>query len=387
LPIPLDLNGTSVAVGVGSRGITGLPDLVREVVSFIHSRRGKAVIVPAMGSHGGATAEGQAAVLAGYGITQEEIGAPVLSSMETVCIGKSACGVPVYCDANAWQADYIVPLNRVKPHTQFRAPTESGLLKMLVIGFGKDKGAAAVHGHGLRGLVELIPACADVFLRSGKVLFGVAVVEDGRHRTACVRALAPGSIPEEEVALLCLARNLLPRLPVEELDLLILDQMGKDISGPGMDSAVTGRIMTNGIPDPLSPRTALLAVLDLTPVSHGNAVGVGLADFVSQRLVTKIDMHATYMNSIIGGFPVQGKIPMIMRDDRQMLRAAAIILGATPLADCRLIHAASTLQLESFLVSEALLPSLQGLPGIDLLGPPVPMVFDDEDNLIPVEHP
>ncbi|MDR2161231.1 MAG: hypothetical protein LBO77_03720 [Desulfovibrio sp.] len=364
-----------------------MSDLVREVVSFIHSRRGEAIIVPAMGSHGGATAEGQAAVLAEYGITQEKVGAPVLSNMETVCIGESACGVPVYCDVNAWRADYIVPLNRVKPHTQFRAPTESGLLKMLVIGFGKDRGAATIHGHGVQGLVELIPACADVFLRSGKVLFGLAVVEDGRHRTAHVRALAPGRILEEEAALLRLARDLLPRLPVDELDLLILDRMGKDISGPGMDSSVTGRIMANGVPDPPTPRTSLLAVLDLTPASHGNAVGVGLAEFISQRLAAKIDLHATYMNSIIGGFPVQGKIPMTMRDDRQILRAAAVILGATGFADCRLIHAASTLELETFLVSEAILPSLQGRPGIEMLTPPAPMAFDDEDNLKPVEHP
>jgi hypothetical protein len=339
-----------------------------------------------MGSHGGATAEGQAAVLTGYGITRESVGAPVVSDMETVRIGESACGVPVYCDANAWKADYIVPLNRVKPHTQFRAPIESGLLKMLVIGFGKHKGAAVIHGHGVRGLVELIPACADVYLRSGKVLFGVAVVEDGRHRTASVRALAPDNIQEEEAALLRQARGLLPRLPAEEIDLLILDRMGKDISGPGMDSAVTGRIMANGTPDPPSPRTTLLAVLDLTPASHGNAVGVGLADFISRRLADKIDLQATYMNSIIGGFPVQGKIPMIMRDDREMLRAAAVILGATPLADCRLIHAPSTLDMETLLVSEALLPSLKDMPGIELLRSPVPMVFDAQDNLIPVEN-
>jgi hypothetical protein len=385
LHLPADLRGRSIASGVGSRGISGLRELVRGTVDFIHSGGGKAVVVPAMGSHGGATAEGQAAVLAGYGITPDGVGAPVLSSMETLCIGHSACGAPVYCGANAWRADYIVPLNRVKPHTQFRAPTESGLLKMLVIGFGKDKGAAVIHGHGARGLVELIPACADVFLRSGKVLFGVAVVEDGHHQTARVRALEPGRIPEEEAALLCEARELLPRLPVEELDLLILDRMGKDISGPGMDSAVTGRIMANGVHDPTSPRTSLLAVLDLTPASHGNAVGVGLADFISERLAAKIDPHATYVNSIIGGFPVQGKIPMVMRTDRQMLRAAAVILGATPLAGCRLIHAASTLDMETFLVSEAVLSSLQERPDVELITPPALMAFDYEDNLIPVE--
>jgi hypothetical protein len=386
LPVPPDLQGKKVALGVGSRGIADLQELVRELADFIRDRNGRPFIVPAMGSHGGATAEGQRDVLAGYGITETRIGAPIVSSMETVRIGSNAAGIPVYCDKNAWEADYLVPLNRVKPHTQFRAATESGLLKMLVIGFGKESGAAIIHGYGVRGLVEYIPASAQVFLQSGKVLFGLAVVEDGKHRIARIRALPPGQLIREEALLLREARELMPRLPVESLDMLVLDRMGKDISGPGMDSAVTGRIMANGIPDPPFPRIALLAVLDLSDASHGNAVGVGVADLISRRLNDKIDLQATYMNAIVGGFPVQGKIPMVMPDDRQLFRAAAILLGATPLADCRMIRAADTLDLELLRVSRALLPELRGRNGIEVLEEPSPMAFDRQNDLVPLEQ-
>lgn len=385
LPLPADLHGKRVALGVGSRGICALASLVRQVIAFLQSRGAQTFIVPAMGSHGGATAQGQRNVLEGYGITEDSMGVPILSSMETVRIGFNEAGLPVHCDRHAWEADYLVPLNRIKPHTQFHADTESGLLKMLVIGFGKDKGAVTIHGQGIAGLSEHIPLSARVFLQSGKVLFGVAVVEDGRHRVAGIRALTPGAFHREEILLLRQARALMPRLPVEDLDLLLLDRMGKDISGPGMDSAVTGRIMANGVPDPPSPRVRVLAVLDLTEASHGNAVGVGLADLISQRLRDKTDLHATCMNALIGGFPVQGKIPMTMPDDKTLLGAAAVLLGATPLAACRMIHATDTLHLESFFASPALLPELAGKEGVEIMGQPQPIAFDNMNNIIPVE--
>ena len=386
LPLPLDLRCRRVAVGVGSRGIAHLPVLVDEVVTYVKKRHGVPFIVPAMGSHGGGTAAGQRAILASCGITEESAGVPILAGEESICIGSNIAGVPVYCDAAAWQADWIIPINRVKPHTQFHAPTESGLLKMLVIGFGKAKGAATIHGYGTKGLVEYIPRSAEVFLNSGKVLFGLAVVENQRHETALVRALTPEDFFSEEKRLLCTARELMPRLPVESLDLLILDRMGKDISGPGMDSSVTGRIMANGEPDPPSPRTALLAVLSLTEASHGNAVGVGLADLISHRLCQAIDVQATYLNSISGGFPVQGKIPMVMSDDRQLMHAAAVLLGAGSLTDRRIIHARDTLHLEELEVSTAVLQELEGRTDLEILRPLAPMAFDSNNLLLPVEY-
>lgn len=381
-----DFHRKRVAVGVGSRGIAHLPVLVDEVITYVKRRNGVPFIVPAMGSHGGGTAAGQRAVLASCGITEESIGAPIIAGEESVRIGTNAAGVPVYCDAAAWQADWLIPINRVKPHTQFHAPTESGLLKMLVIGFGKAKGAATIHGHGTRGLAEYIPLSAEVFLQSGKVLFGLAVVENQRHETALVRALMPEDFFPEEKRLLCTARQLMPRLPVESLDLLILDRMGKDISGPGMDSSVTGRIMANGEPDPPFPRISLLAVLGLTEASHGNAVGVGLADLISHRLCQAIDVQATYLNSISGGFPVQGKIPMVMPDDRQLLQAAAVLLGAESLADRRIIHARDTLHLEELEVSTAVLQELEGRTDLEVLRPLAPMAFDSNNLLLPVEY-
>lgn len=385
LPLPLDLGRKRVAIGVGSRGIAHLPDLVEEVVAYVKRRNGVPFIVPAMGSHGGGTAAGQRTVLASCGITEESTGVPILAVEESVRIGFNAAGVPVYCDAAAWQADWLIPINRVKPHTQFHAPTESGLLKMLVIGFGKARGAATIHGYGTRGLAEYIPLSAEVFLHSGKVLFGLAVVEDQRHETALVRALMPEDFFSEEKRLLCTARELMPRLPVQSLDLLILDRMGKDISGPGMDSSVTGRIMANGEPDPPSPRISLLAVLGLTEASHGNAVGVGLADLISHRLCQAIDVQATYLNSISGGFPVQGKIPMVMPDDRQLLHAAAVLLGAGSLADRRIVHARDTLHLEELEVSTAVLQELEGRTDLEILRPLAPMAFDSNNLLLPVE--
>ena len=384
LGLPDDLRQMRVAVAVGSRGISDLSALVRELVGFLCARNARPFIVPAMGSHGQATAEGQAAVLAGYGITREQTGAEVVSSMRTVVAGYTRQGLPVYCDAEAWEADAIVPINRIKPHTQFRAPIESGLLKMIAVGLGKDKGAAAIHGHGISGLVSLIPEFADIVLRSGKVLFGVGVVENARHKAARIKALLPGEMAEEEAKLLLEARDLMPGLPVDACDLLLLDRMGKDISGPGMDSAVTGRIMANGVPDPSTPRVKLLAALDLTEASHGNAVGVGLADLISRRLADKIDLHATYINTIIGGFPVQGKIPMVMPNDRVLLDAANLLCGVPSLDKARVIHADSTLNLERLLVSEALLPELEALEHVEILGSAVKPAFDADNNLIPV---
>ena len=380
-----NLKHRRVAVAVGSRGIADLVFLVREIVCFLQSRGACPFVVPAMGSHGGATAEGQAEVLAGYGITEQALGIPVFSSMDVAVIGQSPQGLPVYCDAAAHDADAIVLINRIKPHTQFRAPIESGLLKMLAVGLGKDKGAALIHGHGIDGLVNLIPAFADVFLQSGKILFGVGVVENARHKAALIRALPPEAMAAQEALLLREARKLLPRLPVDSLDLLILDRIGKDISGPGMDSNVTGRIMANGVPDPESPRIGLVSALDLTEESHGNAVGVGLADFISQRLANKIDLHATYVNALIGGFPVQGKLPMIMPNDRALLNAAAVLTGTMPLNRAAIIHADSTLNLEKILVSESLLCRIADLDGIEISSQAVFPAFDEHDNLIPVE--
>jgi hypothetical protein len=340
-------------------------------------------IVPAMGSHGGATAAGQAQMLAELGITEFRVGAPVVSSAEVIEIGSLGPSIPVFVDKQAYEAEGIVVINRVKPHTQFRSDIESGLLKMLAIGLGKERSASTIHAHGISGLKELIPKAARLILSMGKVVAGLAIVENAYGRTAEIRALSPSEMEAEEKKLLSKAKELMPTLPVERLDLLILDEIGKDVSGPGMDSSVTGRIMAHGIPDPTTPDIQLVAALDLTAASAGNAVGIGLADLTTARLVSKIDIKATYINSILGGFPEQGKIPMFFNTDRELLEAAAQLLGATPIDEARIIRAKNTLVLNELLVSESLLDELRPLKQVEIQSHPEDIRFDSNGLLLP----
>ena len=329
LGLPHGLAGARIAVAVGSRGITNLQAIVRATVDWLKSKGAAPFIVPAMGSHGGATAEGQEQVLAEYGVTQAGVGVPIVSSMEVVEVGAMG-SIPVFLDKRAHQADGIVLINRIKSHTQFRSDIESGLLKLISIGLGKDRMAGIIHSYGMRGMVELIPEAARVVLAKEKVLFGLAIVENAYKQTATIRALHPAEMEREEKVLLRQAKDLMPTLPADRLDLLIIDEIGKEISGPGMDSSIHGRIMLHGYPDPEKPDINLLAVLDLTKATMGNAMGLGVADLTTERLVKKIDWQKTYVNTIIGGFPVQGKIPMFFATDRELLQAAAQLIGAIP---------------------------------------------------------
>lgn len=376
------LAGARIAVAVGSRGITNLQQIVRTTVEWLKARGAASFIVPAMGSHGGATAEGQAQILAEYGITGDGVGVPVISSMDVVEVGATG-SIPVFMDKNAHEADGIVLINRIKPHTQFRSDIESGLLKLIVIGLGKDRMASIIHSHAIRGMVELIPDAARVVLSKGRILFGLAIVENAYKQTADIRALGPEEMEREEKVLLRKAKGLMPSLPVERLDLLVLDEMGKEISGPGMDSSIHGRIMLHGYPDPEKPDINILAVLDLTAATKGNAMGVGVADLTTERLVKKIDWQTTYVNTIVGGFPVQGKIPMFFATDRELLQAAAQLIGAVPFHEARVIRAKNTLKIAELLVSESLLDEVRRLDRIEVIGSPEDWQFDEQSLLRP----
>jgi hypothetical protein len=376
------LDGTRIAVAVGSRGISNLEEIVRTTLVWLKARGANPFIVPAMGSHGGATAEGQAQILAEYGITQNNVGAPIVSSMDVVEIGAMG-SIPVFLDKNAHEADGIVLINRVKPHTQFRSDIESGLLKLITIGLGKARMAGTIHAHGMRGMIELIPCAARVVLSKEKILFGLAIVENAYKQTAAIRALGPAEIEREEKILLRQAKELMPTLPADRLDLLLLDEMGKEISGPGMDSSIHGRIMLHGYPDSKKPDINLLAVLDLTEATRGNAMGVGVADLTTERLVKKIDWHNTYVNTILGGFPVQGKIPMFFATDRELLQAAAQLIGAIPFHQTRVIRAKNTLKVSELLISEALLDEVSQLDNVEVIGSPEAWDFDEQDWLRP----
>jgi hypothetical protein len=375
--------GARVAVGAGSRGIANYALVVRTVVEALKALGAEPFVFPAMGSHGGATAEGQREVLVEQGITPETIGCPVICSMEVARIGETASGVPVFCDAAAFASDGIIVVNRVKIHTDFHGPTESGITKMLAIGLGKREGAEPIHARGTRGLREDIPLVAEVQLARSPVLCGVAVVEDGAHNLSIVRAMAAAAIPGEEPELLEAARRLLPRLPVSACDVLIVDRMGKDISGAGLDNNVLGRMYIDGEPEPEEPRIGTIAGLRLTPGSHGNACGLGFLDVASQAILDAMDPEITRINIETSGFLRRGRVPPVYPTDRATIEAAfgRHARGESG-AEVGALRIRDTLSLEEIAVSERLLPAVLDRPGVTLVQPPRPLPFRADGSLL-----
>lgn len=360
--------GARIAIAVGSRGIANLPVLVRQVVAWVHSHGAQPFIVPAMGSHGGATDTGQAAVLAGYGITEALVGAPVYSSLEVVPLPSDQCPTPVYLDRYAAEADGIILINRVKPHTSFHGRYESGLMKMLAIGLGKHQQALAIHALGVRGLREVMPQVARQVLRYSNVLLGVAVVENAYDETMLLRAIPAAEIPEQEPALLERARAAMPALPVAEVDVLIVDEAGKNISGLGMDPHTIGRLKIPGETEPARPAIRMIYLRDLTDASHGNATGMGLADLVSRSFFAKIDFLATYENVITTGFLERGKVPVIVDSDTRALEIALRAARVSTPEAARIVRITNTLRLDDMLVSPVVLAEVSGCNHIEVVG-------------------
>ncbi|GGJ03522.1 hypothetical protein GCM10010885_11030 [Alicyclobacillus cellulosilyticus] len=370
--------GMSVAIAVGSRGIRHIDVVTREVVAAVRAQGGDPFLVPAMGSHGGATAAGQTEVLAHLGITEATAGAPIRATMDVVQVGRLDNGLPVYVDAYAARADGIVVINRVKPHTAFRGRFESGLMKMLAIGLGKQKGAEACHQLGFGRMAEHVPAMGRIILARLPVLFGVALVENAYDETARVAALAADEIEQEEPALLEEAKALLPRLPFDEMDVLVIHEIGKDISGDGMDPNITGRY-----PTPYAsggPRVEKMVVLDVTDASQGNANGVGTADFTTQRLVDKMDRTATYANGLTSTVVGPTKIPMTLPCDRDAIRAAVKTCNRLDLDRVRLVYIRNTLHLGELYISESLLAETPRTQ-MEVVGTPAPIPFDAHGNI------
>lgn len=369
LPLAASIRpGMRVAVGVGSRGIGCIGMVVTALVEELLALGARPYLVPAMGSHGGGTAEGQAEVLAGYGLGSERLGAPIRSNMETVQIGTTPAGMPVYCDANAVQADAIIVVNRVKPHTAFRNRWESGLFKMLAVGLGKERGAATLHSWGI---ADAIPAAARVVIATLPVVAAIGIVENGQHQPAQIEAIPAAAIEAREPELLDAAWTHLPRIPLEPLDLLVLQEIGKDISGTGMDLNVVGMWRRTG--GPVAPDFRAIVALDLTPNSHGNAVGVGYCDLIPQRLADKVDWPATYTNCLTAGNFNGGKQPITLPTDRAAITAA---LPRTAPSQARLVIARNTLDLGLLWVSTALLPDIANSPQLEPIGPAQPLTFD-----------
>lgn len=375
--------GMRVALGVGSRGIRCIQPLVRVAVAEMRRRGADVFIVPAMGSHGGATAEGQVAVLAGYGITESEVGAPVRTSMDVVQLGALPDGTPVWFDRIAFtEADAVVPVARVKPHTDFRGPVESGLLKMLAIGMGKHKGCSTLHRLGLDHFGEVIPAAGQLVLSRAPVPFGLAVVENALEEPVLVEAVPRGRMFEREQELLRLARSYMGRILAPAFDVLVIQEVGKDISGAGMDPNITGRPMFPVPTWPGRPEYQRLVVLGLTEASHGNPGAIGAADVITRAVFEQIDLEVTYTNCIASGAPQGARIPLMARDDREALVVAVRTCLRVDQTRPRIVWIRNTLELGESRLSEPLWAEVAGMPGLEAVGEPEPMRFDHRGRLV-----
>jgi hypothetical protein len=372
--------GQRVCLAVGSRGIDRIAEVTRAAVEAVRARGAEPFAVPAMGSHGGATAAGQLEVLASLGITEASIGCPIQSSMDTVLIGDVG-GLPVHIDRHAYEAaDAIVPINRVKPHTDFSGPVESGLQKMIAIGLGKQRGADTFHAQGFAAFAELIPAVAAFILSAVPIPFGLALVENGHARLRRIEAVPAAMMDERERELRIEAEAYLARLPMPEIDVLVIDRIGKDISGLGMDSNVVGRYYTG--PTGRPPAIQRIVVRDLTDETEGNAVGVGMADVVLRRLVDRMDALKTYMNCITAKTPEGARIALMVETDREALDVAiACCLRVDP-PGARVVRILDTKHLEWFFASESLLADLAQDPANEFVGALVPIAFDERGEFV-----
>ncbi len=371
--------GQRVALTAGSRGIDQIDRVLAAAVVEVRRRGARPFIVPAMGSHGGATAEGQREMIAHFGVTGAAMGCPIRSSMETVHLGEVEDGVPVWFDRNAYEADAVIPVGRVKPHTDFRGPVESGLMKMIAIGLGKQKGADFFHSQGMAEFGHLIPAVANFSLARVNIPFGLALVENGYGRLGLIEAVPAARIWEREQALLRLAREWLGRLPGERIDVLIVDFIGKDISGDGADPNVINRDVAGVLPpsaEPLLPRIQRMIVRDLTPDTDGNATGIGMADVVLRRAVEKMDPVVTYMNMITAKAPQGARIPLTVDTDRQALSVALACCVKTTPETARIARIRDTKHVEELWASEPLLPELLATGRVEQLAEPRPIAFD-----------
>jgi hypothetical protein len=374
-----------VAITAGSRGIDRIDEVVRAVVDEVRARGAEPFVVPAMGSHGGATAEGQRELIAHYGVTEEAVGCPIHSSMETVELGYVEDTVPVWFDRNAFEADAVIPVGRVKPHTDFRGPVESGLMKMIAIGLGKQKGAEFFHSQGMNEFDHLIPAVAKFTLSRVNIPFGVAVIENGYSKLAQAEAVPAERIWDREPELLWIARERMGRLPGERIDVLIVDYIGKDISGDGADPNVINRDVAGVLPpseEPVKPRVQRVIVRDLTDDTEGNASGIGMADVVLRRAVERMDPVATYMNMITAKAPQGARIPLTVDTDRQALYVALACCLKIDQATAHIARIQDTKHLETFWASEQLIPELLESGRVEVMGDFRPIAFDGRGMLV-----
>jgi hypothetical protein len=378
--------GQTVALTAGSRGIANIPIILKSTADHLKKLGAKPFLVPAMGSHGGGTAEGQRQIIESYGITEQFVGVPIQASMEVVSLGTTAEGYPVYLDKHASEADHIGVVGRVKPHTNYHGPIESGLLKMMMIGLGKHVGALAYHRILLeKPYDQVVRSVGRLMCARAPIAFGVATVENAYDETARIEAVLPANFEKSEEELLALARQWLMRLPFHEADLLVIDEIGKNISGSGMDTNVVGRkrSLRDQPATPDQPRMRHIFIRGLTEKTHGNAAGIGLADFTTTRLIQGMDYRATRINCLTAGYPEGAILPVHFDTDREVIDAALAIAGTRSVNEARTMRIRNTLDLEEMQISEACLAEKR-CTEFAPLGPPRDMTFDAAGNLPPL---
>lgn len=375
--------GMTIAVTAGSRGIANIDIILREIINHIKKLGGKPFIFPSMGSHGSATAEGQLDLIAGYNITEESMGVPIRSSMETVVIGRTADGRSVYLDKFASEADGIVVVGRIRPHTAFRGTYESGLLKMMAIGMGNQKGAESCHEEGFGRITRNVETYADVMLKNARILFGVGLVEDAFDNTCIIEAIPTHEIKEREEKLLIEARLLMPRIMFPKFDILIVDQIGKNFSGDGADPNVTGTYCTPFADG--GPEIQRYVILDLSEETHGNSVGIGMADFTTKRVFDKTDFDASYPNALTCRVVSGVRMPMVLKNDKLAIQAAIYCCTGIDKTRPKIIRIMNTSQIEKIWISEALVPEAMTNTDIGILFPLREVEFDNDGSMIPFD--
>ena len=372
--------GMRVVLTGSSRQIANMPLILKKLAAFVRAQGGEPCIIPAMGSHGGATAEGQKALLEGYGITEDYCGCPILSSMETVRVGQLPDGDEVRMDRFAHEADAVIVVGRIKAHTAFRGTYESGLVKMMAIGMGKRAGADSLHRAGFGKMGERLPLYAKVVFDNCNVIFGVAPIENEFDQTCRIEVIPAEEIFDREPELLRYAKSRLPRILLPETDVLIVGEIGKNFSGSGMDPNVTGTFgtpyATGGI------QKQRVVVLDLSEQTHGNFIGLGMADTTTKRAFEKLDTNAAYFNMLTSTVLCVGKIPMVLEDDKLAIQAALKTLTQVDREHIRMVYLKNTLSLETIMVSEALLEQVRGQDDMEILEQPHPLSFDSEGRLL-----
>ena len=379
--------GETVAITAGSRGIANIAVILRETVKHFQSLGARPFLVPAMGSHGGGTVDGQLQVLSSFDITPEFVGAEIRASMDTVVVAETSQGIPVHFDQHAFSADHVFVCNRIKPHTGFVGEIESGLHKMMLIGLGKHVGAKTYHNAIVNfSFKEIIQAVADVVLEKCGVIGGLGIVENAFDETELIEAIAPQNFRSREPELLELAKQWMPKLPFDKADLLIVDEMGKNISGTGIDTNVVGRKFNNNKSMPGDIASILrIFVRGLTKETHGNGSGIGIAEFTTQRCVDQLDMEATRVNCVTANHPMAGAIPVTYPNDREALTAGLSTIGIVQPENAKVMHITNTLHMSELLVSAAFEDEVSARDDLEQLSPPAPMEFNG-DWLVPV-HP